>query len=76
MSFQMYVPTRILFGAGQLNHLHDPGIIVRIFLRFYDLDCSACTKSCHTRIAVSPRKYPAPTNTRFQTNTPKKELTV
>ena len=23
MSFQMYVPTRILFGAGQLNHLHE-----------------------------------------------------
>ncbi|MGI6006482.1 MAG: iron-containing alcohol dehydrogenase [Ruminococcus sp.] len=22
MSFQMYVPTRILFGAGQLSHLH------------------------------------------------------
>jgi alcohol dehydrogenase len=23
MSFHMYVPTRILFGAGQLNNLHD-----------------------------------------------------
>lgn len=23
MSFQMYVPTRILFGTGQLNHLHE-----------------------------------------------------
>ena len=22
MSFQMYVPTRILFGAGQLSNLH------------------------------------------------------
>lgn len=22
MSFQMYVPTRILFGEGQLNSLH------------------------------------------------------
>ena len=23
MSFNMYVPTRILFGAGQLNNLHE-----------------------------------------------------
>ena len=23
MSFKMYMPTRILFGAGQLNNLHE-----------------------------------------------------
>lgn len=23
MSFQMFVPTKALFGAGQLNHLHE-----------------------------------------------------
>ena len=23
MSYMMYDPTRVLFGAGQLNHLHE-----------------------------------------------------
>ena len=23
MSYQFFVPTRVLFGPGQLNHLHD-----------------------------------------------------
>ena len=26
MSFNMYVPTRILFGAGQLSHLHEQSL--------------------------------------------------
>ena len=26
MSFQMFVPTKALFGAGQLNHLHEQAL--------------------------------------------------
>lgn len=26
MSYMMYAPTRILFGAGQLNHLHEQAL--------------------------------------------------
>ena len=26
MSYMMYAPTRVLFGAGQLNHLHEQAL--------------------------------------------------